>query len=84
MRRQLPASAAVRDQIVAALHDAYPLALTTRELADRLPPVVVRINCDCRSAGCELPDLWIGECRLSMAMGKSPSVAIRKSPLVAR
>lgn len=64
MRRQLPASAAVRDQIVAALHDAYPLALTTRELADRLPPVVVRINCDCRSAGCELPDLWIGECRL--------------------
>lgn len=64
MTRQRPTSTAVRDQIVAVLHDAYPLALTTRELADRLPPVVVKLQSDCQSAGCAIPDVWTGECRL--------------------
>lgn len=64
MSKQRPASAAVRGQIVAALHGAYPRALTTRELADQLPPVVVSIHCDCRSVGCERADAWTGECRI--------------------
>lgn len=64
MSKQRPTSTAVRDQIVATLSDAYPLPLTTRELADRLPPVVVKIQCDCREALCERPAVWSGDNRL--------------------
>ncbi|SIH22391.1 Uncharacterised protein [Mycobacteroides abscessus subsp. abscessus] len=64
MTRPRLTSTAVRDQIVAALHEAYPRALTTRELAERLAPVVVKVRCDCQVAACELPQVWSGECRI--------------------
>lgn len=64
MTRRQPTITAVRDQIVATLHAAYPLALTTRELAERLPPVVARVECDCRETLCDRPIVWIGESRL--------------------
>lgn len=64
MTRQGHPSTALRDQIIAALHGAYPLALSTRDLAERLPPVVVKMRCDCQSAGCAVPELWTGECRI--------------------
>lgn len=64
MTRQQPTSTAVQDQIIAALQGAYPRALTTRELAEQLPPLVAKIECDCQEALCERPGVWTGESRL--------------------
>ncbi len=62
--RPTATSTAVRDQILAALNAAYPLPLTTREIADRLPPLVVKIRSDCQSMGCESVDMWTSKYRI--------------------
>ena len=56
--RSAARSTTLRDQIVTALRSAYPAALTTVQLAQQLPPVVVRTNSDFVVVGCayEPPD----------------------------
>ena len=50
-----PRSTTLRDQIVAALKGAYPVAMTTVELAQQLPPVVATVRDDCRAFLCGEP-----------------------------
>lgn len=52
---QQPRSTMLRDQIIAALKAAYPRPLTTIDLAEQLPPIVVKIRDDCRGFFCGEP-----------------------------
>lgn len=55
MSKAAPRSTTLRDQIVAALKAAYPVPLTTVELAQQLPPAIVRVHDDCRGFFCGEP-----------------------------
>ncbi|WP_260972894.1 hypothetical protein [Mycolicibacterium llatzerense] len=71
----------MRDQIIAALKRAYPMALTTVALAEQLPPVVAKINDDCSGFFCGrtppnvTPVLELLECHATWHLVRRPRLA---------
>jgi hypothetical protein len=55
-----PHTTMLRDQILSALQEAYPAALSTNQIAERMPPIVCRRYCESCEWWCG-PNVRLGE-----------------------